>query len=122
MLSRGLVVLAVSLVISVFLPKLKCIPSIPGDGSPLTGLYGVSVRELDVFNLVCQGKTNREIADALCISMATVKTHLSHLFEKTGVRNRVELVNVHRLNDAESTFRLIDQTGRQVHPERERLS
>ena len=49
-------------------------------------------REEDVLRAVAKGKTNQEIAEALCISLSTVKTHLTHLMEKLGARNRVEMV------------------------------
>ncbi len=42
------------------------------------------------------GRTNQEIADRLCISVATVKDHIYNIFRKTGVRNRIELVNLMR--------------------------
>jgi DNA-binding NarL/FixJ family response regulator len=45
-------------------------------------------RELEVLQLVGRGRTNSEIADELVISEATVKTHLSHIFDKLGVRDR----------------------------------
>lgn len=50
-----------------------------------------SAREREVVALILQGKTTQETADALCISLATVKTHLQHVYEKSGVRNRAEL-------------------------------
>jgi DNA-binding NarL/FixJ family response regulator len=34
---------------------------------------------------------NKEIADALCITPGTVKVHLMHIFEKTGVKDRLQL-------------------------------
>ena len=42
--------------------------------------------------LVCDGLTNARIAQCLNIRLATVKTHLLHVFEKLGVRTRAELV------------------------------
>jgi DNA-binding CsgD family transcriptional regulator len=48
-------------------------------------------REYQVANLACQGYTNAEIARLLGISLATVKTHLIHIFGKTDVDNRVAL-------------------------------
>ena len=51
-----------------------------------------SARELEVLALVADGKTNREIAAALFISEATVKTHLVHLFDKLGVSDRTAAV------------------------------
>ena len=55
---------------------------------------GITPRERDVIALMRQGKTNREIAEALFISEATVKDHNNNLFRKCGVRNRVELVTL----------------------------
>ncbi|WP_101589663.1 response regulator [Brevibacterium jeotgali] len=48
-------------------------------------------REWDVGRLVAQGLTNAEISDALVLSLPTVKTHVSHLFDKLLVTNRVQL-------------------------------
>lgn len=56
------------------------------------GLTGtLTPRELDVGRLVARGLTNGEIADALFLSQTTVKTHLSSLFAKLHVTNRVQL-------------------------------
>ncbi len=63
-------------------------------GVPLVEAYGISKREEEVIQLVCQGLTNQEIADALFISLKTVKDHNYRIFQKTGVRNRVELVQL----------------------------
>ncbi|HUQ56955.1 response regulator transcription factor [Lentzea sp.] len=52
--------------------------------SPLTG------RELDVVLAVGRGWTNAEIADRLRVSLSTVKSHLAHVQEKIGARNRTE--------------------------------
>lgn len=49
-------------------------------------------RERQVLRLVALGLTNQEICDQLWLSMATVKTHVSHLLSKTGSRDRVQLV------------------------------
>jgi len=63
-------------------------------GGPLLDAYGISKREEEVVLLVCQGRTNQEIADALFISLKTVKDHNYRIFQKTGVRNRVELAQL----------------------------
>ncbi len=51
----------------------------------------LSEREVDVLRLVASGYTNKEIADALYISIRTVETHKTHIMEKTGLRARSEL-------------------------------
>jgi len=53
--------------------------------SPLTG------RELEVMELVERGLKNKDIANALGIRIGTVKIHLKHIFEKTGIRGRYGL-------------------------------
>ena len=51
-------------------------------------------RELTTLRLMADGQANKEIAHTLGISERTVKTHLSHLFEKLGVTSRTEAVRV----------------------------
>jgi DNA-binding NarL/FixJ family response regulator len=41
--------------------------------------------------LLCRGRTNQEIADALFVALQTVKDHNYRIFQKAGVRNRTEL-------------------------------
>jgi DNA-binding NarL/FixJ family response regulator len=48
-------------------------------------------REQEIINLVATGMKNREIAAALSIATGTVKIHMMHIFEKTGIRDRFEL-------------------------------
>jgi DNA-binding NarL/FixJ family response regulator len=48
-------------------------------------------REKDIVQHVCGGLKNKEIAEALAITPGTVKVHLMHIFEKTGVKDRFEL-------------------------------
>lgn len=50
-------------------------------------------RELDVLKELATGDTNAEIAERLGISVATVKSHVLHMMEKTGFRTRTELVS-----------------------------
>ena len=51
-------------------------------------------REMSTLRLLADGKTNKEIGNALDISERTVKTHLAHLFEKLGVTTRTEAVKI----------------------------
>ena len=53
---------------------------------------GISEREFEVLELLASGCTNREIAEKLFVSPNTVKTHLSHLYEKLEVRRRTQAV------------------------------
>jgi LuxR family maltose regulon positive regulatory protein len=52
----------------------------------------LSDRELDVLRLLADGRTNQEIAQALCVSVNTVKTHLKNVYGKLGVNNRREAI------------------------------
>ena len=53
----------------------------------------LTTRERDVLNELANGSSNKEIADNLCISLATVKTHIINIYGKLGVNNRVAAVN-----------------------------
>ena len=58
---------------------------------------GLSERESQVLVLCAEGLSNREIADELYINVETVKSHLKHLYQRLGLRNRVEATAyVHR--------------------------
>jgi LuxR family transcriptional regulator, maltose regulon positive regulatory protein len=52
----------------------------------------LSERELEVLRLVARGDSNQQIAQALVIALDTVKRHMTHIFEKLGVNNRVQAV------------------------------
>jgi DNA-binding NarL/FixJ family response regulator len=54
----------------------------------------LSSRELEVLQLVAEGASNKEVADRLHISQATVKSHLIHIFGKLGVSDRTAAVTV----------------------------
>jgi DNA-binding CsgD family transcriptional regulator len=68
----------------------------PLAGAEVVEHFRITAREREIVDLICGGFTNQEIADRLFISLATVKDHNSNIFRKTGVRNRVELLNLMR--------------------------
>ena len=58
---------------------------------PNSKRYGLTGRELDIVAAIVEGLTNKEIAQKFSISEQTVKHHLSSVFDKVGVSNRLEL-------------------------------
>jgi len=67
------------------------------DLSPLTSASNkpcLSKRELEVLKLMAQGLSNDEIAKSLFISLNTVKTHSSKLFEKMEVKRRTQAIDL----------------------------
>ena len=58
----------------------------------LAKMKTVSRREMEVMALISESMTNEEIAQKLFLSAKTIKTHIRNIFEKTGIRNRVEAV------------------------------
>ncbi|WP_141207308.1 response regulator transcription factor [Streptomyces griseorubiginosus] len=53
---------------------------------------GLTAREVEVLALIAEGLSNQEIARALHVSTATVKTHINNLFAKTGLKDRAQAV------------------------------
>jgi two-component system response regulator DegU len=67
-------------------------PGIDGEAVGARHENGLTERELEIVRLVAQGNKNREVGVTLAISERTVKTHLTNIFQKLGVRDRVGLV------------------------------
>ncbi len=74
-------------------------PAHPIDLSLFITEHELSKREGEVLQLILEGKSNQEIADQLFVSLNTIKSHVSSVFSKTGVRRRTQLINLvqHRL-------------------------
>lgn len=53
---------------------------------------GLTAREHEVLRFIAQGSTNAEIADALVVGEATVKTHVHHILAKLGARDRAQAI------------------------------
>jgi DNA-binding NarL/FixJ family response regulator len=62
-------------------------------GVKLTPLktFGLTPRELEIVSAIVSGHSNRHIAERMSISEATIKHHLTNIFDKLGVYNRLEL-------------------------------
>jgi DNA-binding NarL/FixJ family response regulator len=60
--------------------------------APADTIGDLSEREVEVLQLMAQGMSNQEIAKDLYLSSTTVKTHVSHILTKLGVRDRVQAV------------------------------
>jgi non-specific serine/threonine protein kinase len=56
----------------------------------------LSIREVEVLRMLADGLTDREIAEALVISIRTVQSHVSNVLHKMGVRHRAEAASRYR--------------------------
>ncbi|MBN1700000.1 MAG: response regulator [Spirochaetales bacterium] len=56
--------------------------------------FGLTAREKEIALLLLEGKEDKEAAYAMHISYNTERTHVKHIYEKCGVQNKVELVNL----------------------------
>jgi DNA-binding NarL/FixJ family response regulator len=66
--------------------------TVPGEAARPAGFDELTERELEVFTLIGRGLSNREIADELVLGETTVKTHVSRVFSKLDLRDRVQAV------------------------------
>lgn len=84
--------LASSAVAAVFATTAARPLHMPLDG--IAPLYDLTPAEARVFELICEGAALRAIAAELGVARSTVKTHLDHIFEKTGCRRQADLVRL----------------------------
>lgn len=76
-----------------YLSRIGTVPVLKPDSGSFSETYKLSSREAEVLVLLLEGYTNKEIGEKLFISYITVRTHVSHIFEKTGTSSRIELVS-----------------------------
>ena len=75
-----------------------------GAAPPRQPTFGLTPRQLDIVSALVSGATNHDIAQQFSISANTVKYHLTNMFEKLGVSNRIELARFavqHRLDPSQ---------------------
>ena len=78
----------------IFRKKLEVKPTaVSNDSTTHLSNIGISKRELDVLAELVTGASNKEIGDKLFLSESTIKSHLSSIYSKMEVRNRVEAIN-----------------------------
>lgn len=53
-------------------------------------MQNLTLREKEVLKLICEGKTNADIAENLIISVNTAKAHVSNIYQKLNVSDRVQ--------------------------------
>jgi DNA-binding NarL/FixJ family response regulator len=71
-------------------------PAAPAPGAPPAPgslPHGLTQREAEILALIARGLTNPEIADRLCLSNHTVKSHINRIFTKTSSRDRAAAIN-----------------------------
>lgn len=99
-----LVLFALMLGSIVFVSRYFTVPPYMSEGniSPFfRKQYGTTKREEEIIVSVVSGLSNSDIADRLFISVRTVESHLYKIFQKTGVKNRVQLINLFKTNQSD---------------------
>ena len=79
-----------------YIPWAGALSKISNAGNQLDSLqqtHGLSARELEILRLVLDGKSYRQMEDALFISIHTVKSHVYNLYRKLGVKNHRQLTH-----------------------------
>ena len=70
------------------------VPVPPVAASPTALPFGLTAREREVLRLLVAGRSNREIAEHLVITMATVERHITHIYTKLNVRGRARVTAI----------------------------
>jgi pimeloyl-ACP methyl ester carboxylesterase/DNA-binding CsgD family transcriptional regulator len=73
-----------------FLAELELAPTLPARSRDVVAENVLSGRETEVLRLLSAGRSNKDIAAELVISVRTVERHINHIYEKAGVVNRAE--------------------------------
>jgi DNA-binding NarL/FixJ family response regulator len=74
------------------------------EARPVATLDGVSPREAEVCSLIAEGRSNKQIAVRLLITLATVKDHVHKILRKTGLPNRAAIAVAYREAVAASSW------------------
>ena len=70
----------------------RVVGAIKAADNEVTGMAVLTEREREILACAAAGRGNKDIADQLCVSPDTVKTHLHHIYQKLGVTGRVEAI------------------------------
>jgi len=85
------------LTIGIFLRYLSKPTALLEEGKVSDGFisaYKITPREAEVVELISHGLSNKDIADRMCVSFTTARTHVYNIFQKTGAKSRVELLRI----------------------------
>lgn len=63
-----------------------------------SGLTALTTTELEVLAQVALGKTDKEVAEARCVSVYTIRWHMQHIRDKLHARNRLMAVRIARMH------------------------
>ena len=74
-------------------------------GRPVEGWDALTPAEQQVSALIADGRSNQDVAHALFVTVATVKTHVAHIYQKLDLRSRAQLVRAFHLRDRPPTDR-----------------